>query len=793
MPPIPSLDLLSVFNAQPGATLLLSPDWLILGASDDYLAATLTERAFLVGQHIFDAFPDNPETPEANAVANVRASLEQVMTTRHFHEMAPQHYDVPDPTRPGRFIERHWQPRHTPVLDQVGEVQYIIQSVLDITESRRAGQQLSDSKASEQQAHAEVERQRQRFHEVLMQLPTYVAIYHGPEHVYQFVNPPYQHMFPHRSFPGRPLGDAMPEANELGVVALFDRVYQTGEPYIVHELEGWFDFTGTGAPEQVFLDLSLIPLRNAQGQVDGVLDYSRNVTEQVRARQQVERLNQKLDDRVQQRTRQLNEQQLLLARILGQVPAAIATLTGPEHRYTFCNTYYQELSGHRAVPGHSVLEVFPEMEEQGFIALLDRVYQTGEPVVGTAMPVQLYDANLGQPRQYYIDFVYQPLVDERQQVLGILAFILEVTDRVLARQQADTVAAEMRLLTAYSPAFLFRTDAMGSLEYLNKPFFEWTGLDATQLRSLDEAWEAVHPGDLAVQQSSFVAAVQAGQPWRSTPYRLRRHDGQYRWMMSRSQLLFGAEGQVLGHSGLAFEVHEQVELQQQLERTNVDLDTFVYAASHDLKAPIANIEGLLNALHEYLPSEAQQPEVSHLVHLMQGAITRFQETVGHLTSIARLQDTSFAPAEALDLAHVLADVRQDLLPLLESTQAELRVDLTDCPQAYFPAKDLRSILFNLLSNGVKYRDSQRPSVVQVRAQRTVHAGVVLTVQDNGLGLDARQQGQLFTMFRRLHTHVEGSGVGLYLIKRLIENRGGTIIVDSQPGVGSTFTVTLPKA
>ena len=76
---LPPVDLLPVFNAQPGATLLLSPEWVIVGASDDYLAATLTPRAAIVGQFIFDAFPDNPEAPEANAVANVRASLAQVM------------------------------------------------------------------------------------------------------------------------------------------------------------------------------------------------------------------------------------------------------------------------------------------------------------------------------------------------------------------------------------------------------------------------------------------------------------------------------------------------------------------------------------------------------------------------------------------------------------------------------------------------------------------------------------------------------------------------------------------
>jgi PAS domain-containing protein len=301
-PPPP--DPLLIFNALPGANLLLSPEWIILGASDDYLAATLTQRATIVGQYIFEAFPENPDTPEANGVANVRASLEQVLATRQPHDMVPQHYDIPDPAQPGRFVERHWLPRHTPVLDAAGQVQFIIQSVQDITARHQAARLLRESQASEQVARAEAEQQRHRFHEVLLQLPAYVAAYHGPDHVYQFVNPPYQSLFPHRTFLGRPFREGIPEAEGLGVVALFDQVYQTGEPFYTREMEGWFDFKGNGEPEQVFLNLSLHPLRNAQGQVDGVLDFSYNVTEQVRARRQLEQLNQELETRVAERTRE---------------------------------------------------------------------------------------------------------------------------------------------------------------------------------------------------------------------------------------------------------------------------------------------------------------------------------------------------------------------------------------------------------------------------------------------------------------------------------------------------------
>jgi len=99
-------------------------------------------------------------------------------------------------------------------------------------------------------------------------------------------------------------------------------------------------------------------------------------------------------------------------------------------------------------------------------------------------------------------------------------------------------------------------------------------------------------------------------------------------------------------------------------------------------------------------------------------------------------------------------------------------------------------VYNLLSNALKYRDPARPAQVWLQTEQ-LPQGVVLTVRDTGLGLTESQQQRLFQVFQRLHTHVEGSGVGLYMIKRLIENAGATIAVTSIPGVGTTFTVTFP--
>ena len=129
--------------------------------------------------------------------------------------------------------------------------------------------------------------------------------------------------------------------------------------------------------------------------------------------------------------------------------------------------------------------------------------------------------------------------------------------------------------------------------------------------------------------------------------------------------------------------------------------------------------------------------VPRLVGMMEGAITRFQQTVGHLTDISHLQAAPPPAMEAADLARVPEDVRLDLLPLLESTQAELVIAVEPCPGLHFSTKNLRSVLFNLLSNAVKYRAPDRAPRVQVRTRCTA-TQLVLDVQDNGLGLSEQQ-------------------------------------------------------
>lgn len=260
------------------------------------------------------------------------------------------------------------------------------------------------------------------------------------------------------------------------------------------------------------------------------------------------------------------------------------------------------------------------------------------------------------------------------------------------------------------------------------------------------------------------------------------------------------KGEVESILTFAVEVTEQVENREQLShindelegknkeliRINNDLDSFVYTASHDLRSPLANLEGLTTALLENADQKEEDDEDQMLLKMVAASISKLKATIHDLTEITKVQKELKTQAELLSFPAILESVKEDIWGLTQESGAQITASFAE-PKLRYARKNLRSILYNLVSNACKYRDPKRPLEVNVRTYRQDDY-IVLSVQDNGLGIGEDQQKKLFTMFRRFHSHVEGTGIGLYIVKRIIENNGGRIEVESQVGKGSTFTI-----
>jgi two-component system, sensor histidine kinase and response regulator len=232
---------------------------------------------------------------------------------------------------------------------------------------------------------------------------------------------------------------------------------------------------------------------------------------------------------------------------------------------------------------------------------------------------------------------------------------------------------------------------------------------------------------------------------------------------------------------------------QELVKINKDLDTFVYTASHDLKAPILNIESLIHLFRSTLDEEtATSEEVTNIMGMIDGAILRFKNTLRDLTELARVQHETATAAIEKDLvsfADMLEEVKLTVVDLIEAGEAEINEDFAEAPEILFSKKNLRSILYNLVSNGIKYSSPARKPIIHVKTERA-GSFVLLSVRDNGLGIKKEDQHKVFEMFKRLHSHVDGTGVGMAIVKRMVENSGGKIEIESELGKGSVFKVYL---
>ena len=352
------------------------------------------------------------------------------------------------------------------------------------------------------------------------------------------------------------------------------------------------------------------------------------------------------------------------------------------------------------------------------------------------------------------------------------------------------------------PQMAWTADLMGRITYFNQRWLDFTG---RRITSEGELQSLFHPDDFGPALARWNDSLSSCEPL-EVECRICSAAGEYRWMLGRALPSRNEEGVVVQWIGTYTDIHERKLAQErvaqaqrllrdnneELTRVNVDLDSFIYTASHDLKGPITNIEGLLTALTDELPIEARQrPPVNDILGMLTKSVERFQRTIEQLSDVAKLHREHGLAGAPVPLAPVVQGVGLDLAPLVRSTGAQLDIELTEGIAVNFLEKNLRSLLYNLLSNALKYRDAARPPQVCLRA---VPEGsqVRLTVQDNGLGISQAGQRKLFGLFERLHSHVEGSGIGLFMVKKMVENAGGRISVESEPGVGSTFTVLLPQ-
>lgn len=232
--------------------------------------------------------------------------------------------------------------------------------------------------------------------------------------------------------------------------------------------------------------------------------------------------------------------------------------------------------------------------------------------------------------------------------------------------------------------------------------------------------------------------------------------------------------------------NQLTETNKELIRHNNELQQFSYTISHNLKGPVASLKGLLNLVS---PAGIGEENKEIMSRLKQSSIT-LDNTIKDLTNIIDLRNDISRVRQEIKLQALIDRIEILLKKDIVDHGISIVTDFSECDRLYAVSPMLESILYNLISNGIKYRCTDGKPVIRITSGHRDKT-TTLTVMDNGLGIDLEKFGdQLFGLYKRFHLNKEGKGLGLYLVKLQTEAMGGSIAVDSKPGEGTTFTLAF---
>ncbi|MBC5774269.1 PAS domain-containing protein [Pontibacter sp. KCTC 32443] len=367
---------------------------------------------------------------------------------------------------------------------------------------------------------------------------------------------------------------------------------------------------------------------------------------------------------------------------------------------------------------------------------------------------------------------------------------LHIHDIKMLQQQLEESEKQMRFMADSIPQMIWTTRPDGHHDYFNKRWMDYTGL--TLEESIGLVWnDMLHPDDKQRAWDRWQYSLRTGEYY-EIEYRFKNgFNGSYRWFLGQAMPMRDAQGNIVKWFGTCTDIEdhkkaeeELVDKNLELERINQDLDNFVYTASHDLKLPIVNMAGIFNELT--LNTEFKDPDAPELIGMFNKSLEQIYNTINDLAEVVKVQKSHIREYEQVNLQELTEDVKVSIQDTLVATDTKIMTDFSEVPSLAFGKANLKSILYNLISNAIKYRKQDQKPQISISTSRKGDY-VELKIQDNGIGIDMnKHQNKLFQMFKRFHNHVSGSGLGLYIVNRLLTNSGGYINIESRLNEGTTF-------
>ncbi len=469
--------------------------------------------------------------------------------------------------------------------------------------------------------------------------------------------------------------------------------------------------------------------------------------------------------------------------IMQQVPVAIAMLKGPEHVVEIVNDRALEIWGRTRseIMDRPILEVMPELVGQGFDTMLGDAL-AGTPFSATALPVTIRRNN--QLVTVYLNFTYEPLIGADGVIEGVMAVGADVTETVLAKQRAEAGEMRFRLLADSMPQFIWTGTPEGQLNYFNKAVSDYSGVPSEKLTA--EGWlMIVHADERDANIRAWTEAITTGNDF-SFEHRFRRKDGEYRWQLSRARPLRDKNGKINLWIGTSTDI-------QEIKEQDQEKNYLIGMAGHEMRTPLSTLRSCVDLLNHEM-SASMDAEQRHLVKMMERQVDKLARMLSDMVDVSTLKKGSLElDLSRFDVAEMVRNVVDEMRRNHPRRVFEVHADVAASVRA--DKFRINQVLGNLLGNAVKYS----PDGSDITISCTIDArDVTIAICDRGFGIPKAEQELIFRRFYRVqkseyNRHIEGFGIGLYLVADIIKRHNGQLYVDSEEGKGSLFSFSIPLA
>lgn len=538
-----------------------------------------------------------------------------------------------------------------------------------------------------------------------------------------------------------------------------------------------------GRLEDVYWTFSYSQVLDEQGEAAGVQVICHETTEKVLALNALKRTKEELErskaDTEAERDR--------LKRFFMQAPAPICILDGPQMIFELINPSYQQLFPGRNLAGKPVLEALPEIKGTPIQDILTDVYETGKMFEGNELHVPLARHDDGPIEDRYFNFIYQARLNSKGQIDGILVFVFEVTEMVLAKLELQSEKDKLKLAITAAELGTFDLD-------LRKGTMDWDarcrtlfGINHNEAVSYEKDFiDRLHPDDrkriIEVIDDTFDKSKNGGNY--DVEYRtIGADDQRVRWVRAKGKAYFDGQDVPIRLIGSVLDITEQ-------KLDEIRKNDFIGMVSHELKTPLTS----LSAYVQMLMARANRSEDIFAAEALSKAnlqVKKMSTLINGFLNVSRFESGKIQLSkEDFDLVEVVKEVIEEKRLTFESHP----ITFHPCKATMINAdKDkIGSVISNFLSNAVKYSPAGEPIDVHCeRADDEIH----LSVEDRGRGIEPNDISRLFERYYRVQSrdnkYISGFGIGLYLSAEIIKRHRGQIWAESEPGKGSTFHFKLP--